>query len=178
LAPALEHAGAIVSPFPLTLTCEHLPISRLAEPFERLRDRSDALLAKSGRRPCVFLANLGSATSFESRRSFAKSLFEGGGIETIENEAPSTMIGIANSFRASGARIACLCSSDEVYAQQGLDAVHAFKEGGAIRLGVVGKPGHLAQKLVGANVDFLVFPGCDELGILNMLYEDVFEAKG
>ena len=32
---------------------------RLAEPFEQLRDASDRMLTKSGRRPKVFLANLG-----------------------------------------------------------------------------------------------------------------------
>ena len=51
---------------------------RLAEPFERLRDRSDAYLAKHGERPKVFLACLGRAADFNARASFAKSLFEVG----------------------------------------------------------------------------------------------------
>ena len=46
-------------PEPGWLSTTPLPSWRLAEPFERLRDRSDALLAATGSRPRVFLANLG-----------------------------------------------------------------------------------------------------------------------
>ena len=63
-----------------------LPPMRLAEPFEALRDRSDAMLKKSGARPKVFLANLGTAADFTARATFAKSFFEAGGIEAIDNE--------------------------------------------------------------------------------------------
>ena len=57
---------------------------RLAEPFEGLRDRSDAYLARTGERPKVFLACLGRASDFTARASFARSLFEAGGIEAVE----------------------------------------------------------------------------------------------
>ena len=61
-----------------------LPRIRLAEPFEHLRDRSDTYLAKHGTRPKVFLACLGRPADFNARASFAKSLFEAGGIEAVE----------------------------------------------------------------------------------------------
>ena len=61
-----------------------LPRIRLAEPFEHLRDRSDTYLAKHGARPKVFLACLGRPADFNARASFAKSLFEAGGIEAME----------------------------------------------------------------------------------------------
>jgi methylmalonyl-CoA mutase len=177
--PVLSPARGPAAQSPnLALTCEPLPSLRLAEPFEQLRDRSDAVLAKSGRRPCAFLANLGGATSFASRRSFAKSFFEGGGIETIENEAPSTMIGIAEAFRRSGARIACLCSTSDVYAQQGADCARALKEAGAARLGAASRPEELADAFGEVPVDFFAFAGCDALSILIRLYENVFEAGG
>ena len=60
---------------------------RLTEPFERLRDRSDAYLARTGERPKVFLACLGRASDFTARASFARSLFEAGGIEAVEGQA-------------------------------------------------------------------------------------------
>ncbi|HET7849854.1 MAG TPA: methylmalonyl-CoA mutase subunit beta, partial [Pseudolabrys sp.] len=40
-------------------TIEPLPSIRFAEPFEKLRDASDRMLAATGARPKVFLANLG-----------------------------------------------------------------------------------------------------------------------
>ena len=56
---------------------------RLAEPFERLREESDASLAVSGHRPKIFLANLGSVAAFTARANFAKNFFEAGGVEAI-----------------------------------------------------------------------------------------------
>src|SRR5262249_8495338 len=61
-----------------------LPRIRLAEPFERLRDTSDKILAHTGARPRVFLAVLGKQADFGARANFAKNFFESGGIETVE----------------------------------------------------------------------------------------------
>ena len=59
---------------------------RLAEPFEQLRDASDRMLAKTGARPKVFLANLGKLADFTARAMFAKNFFEAGGIEAAGND--------------------------------------------------------------------------------------------
>ena len=90
---------------------------RLAEPFERLRDRSDSYLAQHGTRPKVFLACLGRAADFNARASFAKSLFESGGIEAVEGKGDN----LAKRFKESGAKLACLCSSDKVYQREATD---------------------------------------------------------
>ena len=95
---------------------------RFAEPFERLRDRSDAYLAQHGTRPKVFLACLGRAADFNARASFAKSLFEAGGIEAVEGNGDN----LAKRFKESGAKLACLCSSDKVYAREAADAAKAL----------------------------------------------------
>jgi len=160
----------------LVQTFEALPSIRFAQAFERLRDRSDAYLARTGRRPGVFLANLGGAASFTPRRLFAKSLFEGGGIEAIENDKPATVMGLVEAFRASGTRLACLCSSDEVYAQQAGEAARALKAAGAQKLAIAGRPADLAQPLAGVPVDLYVFAGCEALdllaGLLDFLERD------
>ena len=56
---------------------------RLAEPFEQLRDASDRMLAQTGARPKIFLANLGMPADFTARASFAKNFFEAGGIAAV-----------------------------------------------------------------------------------------------
>jgi methylmalonyl-CoA mutase len=178
LRPAPEHADEVRSSFPLRQKFEALMARRLAEPFERLRDRSDAHLARTGRRPKVFLANLGGAASFTGRRQFAKSLFEGGGLETIENAEASTLPLILDLFRASGASFACLCSSDEHYAPLGVEAARALKAAGATKLAVAGNPRDLAETFEGATIDLFVFSGCDALAILNGLYDDLLPAEG
>jgi len=67
---------------------DSLPPMRLAAPFELLRDRSDQILKERGARPKIFLANLGTPADFTARATFAKSLFETGGIEAVEYLPP------------------------------------------------------------------------------------------
>src|SRR4029077_5429761 len=55
----LDAAKALSAVTPAGEPVEPLARSRLAEPFELLRDRSDAYLARTGQRPKVFLACLG-----------------------------------------------------------------------------------------------------------------------
>ena len=63
------------SSYPAVLKFESLPPMRLAEPFERLRDASDRVLAQSGARPKIFLANLGKPADFTARATFARNFF-------------------------------------------------------------------------------------------------------
>src|SRR5579864_7476896 len=80
---------------------EPLPPMRLAEGFERLRDRSDDILKARGARPKVFLANLGTAADFTARATFARSFFEAGGIEAIDF-IPPLPSGERSTPKASG----------------------------------------------------------------------------
>ena len=98
-----------------TVTTEPLPSIRMAEPFEALRDASDRLLAKTGARPKVFLANLGKLSDFTARAMFAKNFYEAGGIEALSNDGFKDQAEMIAAFKASGAKLACLCSSDKVY---------------------------------------------------------------
>ena len=93
---ARRHAGAARAArrqHQLSARCRRI---RLAEPFERLRDASDRMLAKTGARPKIFLANLGTLADFTARATFAKNFFEAGGIEAVTNDgfatAATTMI--------------------------------------------------------------------------------------
>ena len=111
------------------------------------------------------------------RRNFAKSLFEGGGLETVENEKPATLIGIVDAFAASRAPLACLCSSDEVYLQQAADAARVLKEAGAAKLAIAGSKRDLGDAMSSAPLDFFVFAGCDALELLTKIHETLFLAK-
>ena len=142
---------------------------RLAEPFERLRDRSDAYLAKHGARPKVFLACLGRPSDFNARASFAKSLFESGGIEAVEAKGDN----LAKRFRESGAKLACLCSSDKVYAREATDVAKALIQAGAARVYLAGKPGANKAALEQAGVSTFLHQGCDTLQILNSAYDEI-----
>lgn len=150
---------------------EALPRVRLAEPFEALRDRSDAYLAKHGTRPKVFLACLGRPSDFTARASFAKSLFEAGGIEAISPEGTLSREALLKAFKDSGAPLACLCSSDKVYAAEAVEAAKALGGAGAKHLYLAGKPGEIKAGLEAAGIETFLHQGCDTLALLHNVYE-------
>jgi methylmalonyl-CoA mutase len=152
-------------PYPAALKFDALPSVRLAEPFEKLRDASDRMLAKSGARPKIFLANLGKPTDFTARASFAKNFFEAGGIEAVTSDGFAGRREMIAAFKSSGARLACLCSSDDVYAREAEDAAKTLAAAGA-RVYLAGRPGEREQALRAAGIEGFVFAGCDVLAAL------------
>ncbi|MDJ0450156.1 methylmalonyl-CoA mutase subunit beta [Methylocystis sp. JR02] len=144
---------------------------RLAEPFERLRDNSDAFAQKTGGRPKVFLANLGSVAAFTARANYAKNFFEAGGIEAVFGPETESTAGMVDAFRASGAKLACLCSSDKIYADAAEPAATALKAAGA-KLYSAGRPGEMEQKLRNAGVTEFIYVGCDMYDVLQRALEE------
>src|SRR5262244_1622534 len=130
-----------------TLAFEPLPRIRLAEPFEALRDVSDRMLARTGTRPKIFLANLGTPSDFTARATFAKNFFAAGGIEAVGNDGFATRDAMIEAFKASGAKLACLCSSNEVYGREAADAAAALKNAGASHIYLAGRPGEQGTAL-------------------------------
>jgi methylmalonyl-CoA mutase len=154
-----------------SITFEALAPMRLAAPFEKLRDGSDEILKKTGARPKVFLANLGTPADFTARATFAKSFFEAGGIEAIDTDGFSDPNALAAAFKASGAVLACLCSSDKVYAEQAAAAARALKAAGGRQIYLAGRLGEHEAALRAAGVTDFVFAGGDALATLREVYE-------
>jgi len=139
---------------------------RVAEPYEKLRDASDSMLAAKGARPKVFLANLGKLSDFTARTLFAKNVFEAGGIEAISNDGFAGRDEMVAAFKASGAKLACLCSSDKVYEAEAVDAAKALTAAGASRIYLAGRPGELEAALKAAGVQDFIYVGCDVVATL------------
>jgi methylmalonyl-CoA mutase len=152
------------------ITFEALEAQRLAVPFERLRDRSDQSLQKNGKRPRVFLANLGTPADFTARATFAKSFFEAGGIEAIDSEGFADPAALAAAFKASGATMACLCSSDKAYTKHASGVANALQAAGARHIFLAGRPGEQEATLRAAGVSDFIFAGGDALATLQEAY--------
>jgi methylmalonyl-CoA mutase len=140
-----------------------LPRHRLAEKFEALRDASDAYLARTGKRPSIFLANLGPIAKHTARASFATNFFEVGGIEALTNTGFSDAESCAKAFKDSGAQIAILCSADPVYEEMAPTVAPALKAAGCQRLYMAGHPGDKKDAYVQAGADDFIFMGADVL---------------
>jgi methylmalonyl-CoA mutase len=152
-------------------TVEPLPNIRLAEPFEALRDKSDAL-AKTGARPKVFLATLGKASDFTARATFAKNFYEAGGIEAIGSDGYASVDEMVAAFRKSGAKLACLCSSDKRYEAEATSAAKALKVAGAT-VHLAGRPDGHETQWQQAGVETFIYVGCDALAILRAAHDIV-----
>jgi methylmalonyl-CoA mutase len=125
---------------------------RYAEEFEALRDRAEA----ADPRPAVFLAALGPFAAHSARVGFATNLFNAGGLRV--------MVGTVDDFADSGAQVACLCASDEVYAEEGAGAAAALRAAGARQVWLAGR-----ARVDG--VDGQLFAGCDALAVLRTTLE-------
>jgi methylmalonyl-CoA mutase len=149
---------------------EPLPSIRLGEPFEALRDASDRTLAATSARPKVFLANLGTPSDFTARTTFTKNFFEAGGIEAITNDGFTSRADLVAALGNSGARLVCLCSSNELYAKEAAATAKELAQPG-IHIYLAGRPGELEETLKAAGVQSFIYAGCDMLAVLRAAHE-------
>ncbi|MDE1972458.1 MAG: methylmalonyl-CoA mutase [Hyphomicrobiales bacterium] len=188
--PHLQEAEAKIDaplpaakPAPLASPIAPLVPVRLAEPFEALRDTSDGELAKTGARPKIFLATLGTQAEFTPRATFARNFFEAGGIEAVSRDvaAPSPLgegkgenesaTAVASACKNSGAALACLCSSDKVYDTEAAATARALKAAGVKHLYLAGRPGEREAAWRAAGVQSFIYEGCDALATLKDAYD-------
>lgn len=148
-----------------------LPRVRRDEAYEVLRTRSDAHLAATGARPRVFMAALGPAAAHTGRVTFAANLFQAGGIEPVHDPVTVGPDSVAEAFAASGASVACVCSSDALYAEQAADVAAALKGAGAATVFLAGRPGEAEETYRSAGVDEFVFAGSDAVATLTAVLD-------
>ena len=84
-------------------------------------------------------------------------------------QAPST------AFQTSGAKLACLCSSDAVYVRQAADAAKMLTAGGAI-VHLAGRPGDHEAAWRQVGVKSFIYAGCDALSTLQAAH-DILDIK-
>jgi methylmalonyl-CoA mutase len=159
--------GQPQEPVPGKPFCEPLHPYRLAAPFERLRDASDRILAATGVRPRIFLATLGALADFSARATFAKNLFEAGGIEAVGADSASAL---THSYRASGAALACLCASDKVYETEAAAAARTLTTAGARHIYLAGRPDEREAAYRNAGIQTFIYAGCDAIAVLDAAY--------
>ncbi|MGZ8752462.1 MAG: methylmalonyl-CoA mutase family protein, partial [Acidimicrobiia bacterium] len=152
-------------PAPIAGAFARLPSVRYAGAFERQRARSDRAVAETGARPSTFLAALGPASVHTTRVTFAKNLFEAGGIGTVAGSG--TVDDVTAEYAASGASLVCICSDDTTYAEHAEATARALRDAGAKRVYLATKPGDNRAALEAAGVDEFVFAGCDALSVIS-----------
>jgi len=149
-------------------------VRNFAKPFEDLRDASDAWEAQHGRRPTVFLANMGPVAHHTARATFSKNFFEAGGFAVIGNNGWKDAEAAAAAFQGSGATVAVICSSDKLYPEIVPVVAGKLKAAGAKAVVLAGQPGANEAAWRAAGVDRFIFVKCDVLGTL----QEMLRAEG
>ena len=151
-----------------------LPIRRLAEPFEDLRDAADRHRVSAGDRPAAWVAALGPAAAHSPRTAWAQNLLAAGGIEARGAAGVDSPIAAAAEFAASGLTAAVITGTDEMYGLRGAATVSALTEAGATFVALAcdpGTPAELVEELQSAGVDEIWRDGIDAAAALERLHQ-------
>ncbi|MCE5289323.1 MAG: methylmalonyl-CoA mutase family protein [Nocardiaceae bacterium] len=119
-------------------------VSRYAQQFESLRDRSDAYLAANGARPKVFLAPLGPVAEHNTRGTWITNLLAAGGI-AVDNPGVTTVEGLRHAATASRAPIAVIVGTDARYAECVEKAVAGLRAAGVKEVLLAGPESAVAE---------------------------------
>ena len=133
-----------------------LPRLRWAEPYEDLRDRSDAFLAATGARPAVLAVTTGPPKTFAARLDYVRNLLLPAGVETVAcgaDEVPSQVPAVV-----------VLVAADDV--EPDTDLCAELRERGAVTLLRAGKGKDWP-------VDGYVHIGCDALAVMTKTMSDL-----
>ncbi|HLV25591.1 MAG TPA: methylmalonyl-CoA mutase family protein [Gemmatimonadales bacterium] len=152
-------------------TAPRLHAYRLAEPFEDLRDRADALLRQSGARPRAFLATIGSPSQYAARASFTRNLLEAGGVEAVSSGPMADASAAAAAFRDSGCNAAVIVASDAGSVEYAEDTARALRNAGANVILHAGRAKDRDIALRNAGVSEFIFTGCNAPGVLRLIHE-------
>jgi methylmalonyl-CoA mutase len=178
--PRLGDDGVAVAPWPAPLPADlngaratPMPPRRLAEPFEALRDRADSIERRTGKRPTVFLASLGPLAVHSVRTTWIRNFLAAGGIDVVASDGFTSSADAGRAYAESGAKVACICSSDAVYGELGEATASLLKTAGAARVYLAGRPKDQEAALKSAGVDDFVFAGMDAPATLARLLDEV-----
>jgi methylmalonyl-CoA mutase len=153
--------GMRLDKLPRDTSLPRLTTARLSEPFENLRDAAEELEDRMAISPKVFLASLGSVAQFTARASWAANAFAAGGLKPAGPAVHDSVDDLVRAFRDSGAVLACIVSTDEVYEDLAAEAAQALKGAGAQQVLLAGRPGTNEAAFAAAGIDGYLHAGCD-----------------
>jgi methylmalonyl-CoA mutase len=106
------------------------------------------------------------------RTTFARNFFEAGGIVEISGDDLASPEAAAKAFKASGAKLACICSSDEIYSEQAEAAAKAMKDSGA-SVWLAGRGGEKEAAYKAAGISGFIYAGCDAIATLKQAQNEL-----
>lgn len=150
-----------------------LPIRRLAEPFEDLRDAADRHRITTGERPAAWVAALGPAAAHSTRTAWTQNLLAAGGIAAQGGTGVDSPVAAAAEFAASGLTAAVITGPDDMYRLRGAATAAALRDAGATFVALAcdpDTPAHLIEELKSAGLDETWHKSLDTAAALERLH--------
>lgn len=147
---------------------------RIAEMFEELRIASENYKKKTGSKPKVFLAAMGSLKQFKGRADFSRAFFEVGGFEIIyPNGFKKTRDAIKAALN-SNAEVVVICSTDDAYPMLVPPIVKGIKgKSKDVTLILAGYSKDQIEEHKKSGVDYLIYHGADVHKVLSSLLKRI-----
>lgn len=159
-------AKALLPPGAAPATATPLAVHPYDAAFEALRDAATAFAGKTGHRPRVYLAGIGSIAEQAARKGYAGDFFTAGGFDVVAAEMKFDAAAAVAAFTASGAKIAAVCSTDKQYAAVLAELAPKLKAAGARNIVLAGNPGASEAAWRALGIDNFIYIHCDVVGIL------------
>ncbi|NPD47229.1 MULTISPECIES: methylmalonyl-CoA mutase family protein [unclassified Lentimicrobium] len=146
-----EHFDHVINPDslkPFDLTSKNATVKtlkqfRVTQDFEMLRFTTD-MYSKENKRPLAFMLTTGNLNMRKARAQFACNFFAVAGFEVQDNNGFATIEEGLKAAKAANAEIVVLCSSDDDYAEVGMEFAKATKD---TTIGVIaGYPKNLIEE--------------------------------
>lgn len=143
---------------------------RAAEPFEELRIKSNQIAVKTGKKPSVFLATMGSIKDYKGRADFSRNFFEVGAFDVKYPNGFENNEQALSAIIESGCNIVVLCSTDDKYVDIVPDLVSKLKEQvNGVTIVLAGYPKEQIEEYKKNGVDEFIFLGADVQSILKKI---------
>jgi len=145
-------------------------VKRLAEPFERLRERAKNL-QDQGKTVQAGLICLGKLKDFKPRADFVSGMLSAGGISVLLSNECATIEDAIKFVQDSSLPYYCICGKDDAYSEFGPALVQRMKEANeGIQVEIAGKlPAEAAEEWKTAGLDGAVYARQNILNKLSSL---------
>jgi methylmalonyl-CoA mutase len=143
---------------------------RLAEPFEKLRQRASDWAGKNDRQPRVFMANLGRPSDFIAAATYAHNLFASAGFEAISTDGFKDQAALIEALEGVEAEVAVICGTPEDCRARAGEVMAKIRAAGIIPVYLAGEPETLAGEDQ-ANLTGGFYESMDAVAELEALHE-------
>jgi methylmalonyl-CoA mutase len=154
------------------VTATAIAAHRWVEQFEALRKATEKAAAE-GKKVNVFLTNYGPIPKHKARADFSRGFFEVANFNVIGNDGFPTAEEAAKAAIESGADVAVICGTDDVYPEIVPVIAKAIKAAKpSVKVMVAGAPGENKEAFDAAGVDGYVHVGANCYQILKAIQEE------